>query len=307
MAPATSIIMPAYNAGGYIGEAIESVLAQTRGDWTLIIVNDGSADNTADIVEAFAARDPRIRLINQENGGAPVARNTALNAAQTEFISLLDADDAYAPDYIEAMIGALEAAPDLSFCCCDAFLFHKEKKPGDRCSAHTAMAAPVTLERVAARDFQVYTAGSLRRDWMTKIGGYDEKLTTSEDFDLWVRILSAGGKALYLDQPLAWYRRTPGSLSSNTVRLNRHTIDVYEKLQRSNPELSAICADNIAKAGHQIALIEAKAALREGRYDDFQENTARALAAGDNWKLSTVARIASLSGPLARLMFSWRA
>jgi glycosyltransferase involved in cell wall biosynthesis len=103
-------MMPAYNAEEYIGQAIESILAQTYADWELIIVNDGSKDRTAEVASRYS--DPRIRLIHQENAGEAAARNTALEHMRGEYVAFLDADDAYLPNHLELTIGYLRTHPD---------------------------------------------------------------------------------------------------------------------------------------------------------------------------------------------------
>ena len=104
--PTVSIIMPAYNVQQYIGLAIESVLAQRFVDWELVIVNDGSKDNTRDVIARYT--DPRITCIDQQNGGEAAARNTALDHIQGDYIAFLDADDFYRNDHLELTIGYLQ-------------------------------------------------------------------------------------------------------------------------------------------------------------------------------------------------------
>ncbi len=105
-----SIMMPAYNAEKFIAEAIESVLTQTYQQWELLVVNDGSTDNTAAVVAGFT--DPRLKLIEKENGGEASARNLALEHSQGEFIAYLDADDAYLPHHLAATVTYLQRHPD---------------------------------------------------------------------------------------------------------------------------------------------------------------------------------------------------
>lgn len=108
-APLVSIMMPAYNAGPFIARAIESVLAQTCADWELVIVDDGSTDETAAIAAAF--RDPRVTLVRQANAGEAAARNTALSLMRGRLLAFLDADDAYLPGHIETAVRYLEHYP----------------------------------------------------------------------------------------------------------------------------------------------------------------------------------------------------
>ena len=101
-----SIMMPAYNAEAYIGDAIKSVLSQTYTDWELIVVNDGSSDGTAGVIDGFT--DPRIKSISQDNGGEAVARNTALDQMQGEYIAFLDADDEFLANHLEITVRFLQ-------------------------------------------------------------------------------------------------------------------------------------------------------------------------------------------------------
>jgi glycosyltransferase involved in cell wall biosynthesis len=110
MSTFASILMPAYNAEEYIGQAIESVLAQHFKRWELIIVNDGSQDRTPEIAASYT--DSRIRVFHQENGGESSARNTALKHAEGKWIAFLDADDEYLPNHLEDTIGYLETHPE---------------------------------------------------------------------------------------------------------------------------------------------------------------------------------------------------
>src|SRR5437763_14589481 len=107
--PTVSVIIPAFNAELYIGAAIQSVISQSFQDWDLIVVNDGSTDATPTIVSDFARRDPRIRLINQQNGKLAKARNSGIAAASGEFIAFLDADDVWVPDKLEKQVNAFYA------------------------------------------------------------------------------------------------------------------------------------------------------------------------------------------------------
>lgn len=106
-----SVMMPAYNAAHYIGDAIRSVLAQTYEDWELIVVNDGSTDDTVALVRVF--NDPRIRLVEQSNRGEAAARNRALELVQGAYIAFLDADDRYLPHHLESLLSELEENPNL--------------------------------------------------------------------------------------------------------------------------------------------------------------------------------------------------
>lgn len=99
-----SIITPAYNASRFIAQTIDSVIAQTHPDWEMLIVDDGSKDNTAEIIEEYASKEPRIKLIKQQNAGSAAARNNALRNASGKYICFLDADDLWDPNFLESQI-----------------------------------------------------------------------------------------------------------------------------------------------------------------------------------------------------------
>lgn len=120
-----SVIMPVYNSASYIEDAIQSLLNQSNPNWKLICIDDGSTDNSKEIINSFINRDNRISLICQENAGPAVARARAIALADTEYISILDSDDAYSPDYIELMLKRAETTkadtivPDVEYKCDD--------------------------------------------------------------------------------------------------------------------------------------------------------------------------------------------
>lgn len=99
--PKVTVILPVYNAATYLGQCLDSVIAQTCADWTLIAVNDGSTDDSEAICRRYAAADSRITLISQQNKGVSSARNTALDSTESEYVFFLDADDELYPDALE--------------------------------------------------------------------------------------------------------------------------------------------------------------------------------------------------------------
>ncbi|MBD5359292.1 MAG: glycosyltransferase family 2 protein [Bacteroides sp.] len=99
-----SIITPAYNASRFISQTIDSVIKQSHPEWEILIVDDGSKDNTAEIIAEYSAKDPRVKLIKQENGGSAAARNNALRNASGKYVCFLDADDLWDPNFLESQI-----------------------------------------------------------------------------------------------------------------------------------------------------------------------------------------------------------
>lgn len=128
-----SIMMPAYNAAAFIGRAIESILAQTAHNWELIIVNDGSQDDTAVVVAQYP--DPRIKLIQQPNGGEAAARNTALQHVSGAYLAFLDADDEFLPDHLQKTFAFLQAHPALHGVYTDGYYINPEGRRLDSLSS----------------------------------------------------------------------------------------------------------------------------------------------------------------------------
>src|SRR3712207_3903519 len=119
--PAFSVVMPAFNAQRTIAASIRSVLAQTRDDLELIVVNDGSTDSTRDVAGQFTG-DPRVRVVDQENAGPGAARNRGISAGSAPYISLIDSDDLWLPTYLEVMGAALDAEPMAGLAYTDAWV-----------------------------------------------------------------------------------------------------------------------------------------------------------------------------------------
>ena len=124
--PLVSVIMPAYNAEKYIDEAIDSVISQTFANWELIIVNDGSTDDTQKIVEAYVSSDTRIKLINQENKRLGAARNEGIKNANGEWVAFLDADDLWINTKLEKQLAAAAEQPDAGVIFTGGFTFYDD-------------------------------------------------------------------------------------------------------------------------------------------------------------------------------------
>jgi glycosyltransferase involved in cell wall biosynthesis len=124
-APRVSVIIATYNYGHFLGEAVSSVLGQTVTSWELIVVDDGSTDNTGEVVQQFA--DPRIRYLPIEHGGLSIARNTGIDASTGEYLAFLDADDRFRPTMLERHLALMESEPEVSLCFSDLIRFTDQR------------------------------------------------------------------------------------------------------------------------------------------------------------------------------------
>jgi glycosyltransferase involved in cell wall biosynthesis len=220
--------MPAYDVGPYIAEAIESVLAQTFGDFELLVVDDGSTDDTAAIAQRYVARDRRVILLRQENRGLAAARNTALRHARAPLMALLDSDDLWSPRFLQAQLAILDSSPGVDIVTGNARTLGSVEHglpsrpwPDPRPSPN--------LFTILSDEFSVFIMSVFRRRVYDTIGGFDEMLRTNEDFDFWLRAAVAGFTFARNDEPLGFYRRRDDSLSASQVRMLRGALRVYYK------------------------------------------------------------------------------
>ncbi len=194
MRPSVSVVIPVYNGAGLVGSAIRSVLAQTLLPYEIIVVNDGSTDETLDALLVF--RDS-ITVITTINRGVSCARNTGIRAARGDWIAFLDADDVWNADKLERQFALLAQHPSAAFCFCDYRYFDKQlgtmANHFARFTGHAPINfdAPITPDPYGAllRENLVGTASSvvLRRTILDKTGLFETTYRQAEDYDLWLR------------------------------------------------------------------------------------------------------------------------
>lgn len=229
--PRIAVIVPAYGVAHLVAEALDSVMAQTFDDWECWVVDDGAPDDVAGAVAPYLG-DPRVLLLETDNRGVACARNRAIARTRAPYACLLDGDDLLRPRYLEHMVAALDADPEARLVTCNARMFGALPKERLCASAMQRAGGTVTgtLAEVLDRRFNVYIGSAFRRaDW-ERIGGFDETMTHCEDFDFWVRLLLAGGHALYLDELLGEYRVRPSSASASGEKMIRGVLHTYRKV-----------------------------------------------------------------------------
>ena len=193
--PSVSVVIPAYNTAPYIGETLSSVLTQTYTDFEVIVVNDGSPD-TVELEVALAPYRDRIHYIVQENGGLSAARNRGIAAGRGEFVALLDSDDVWEPDYLEYQLAVLER-DGLDVVYPNATTFGDPLRSGRLFMDMHPSTGPVSIESLVSQQCNVMVSVLARRDVLESAGLFDESLRSSEDFDMWLRIVHAGGRIGY--------------------------------------------------------------------------------------------------------------
>jgi hypothetical protein len=259
-----SVVIPAYNAATTVRAAVRSTLNQTVPALEVIVVNDGSTDGTGDVVTAID--DPRVRLVSQPNGGPAAARNAGIAAARGEWVAFLDSDDLWLPRYVEAATAALAAAPNPGFAYTDAYVFDTGRGQLKRGSASDALDPPPPdrasfLAALLRRNF-VFTSAAVPAAVLAAVGGYDESLTLSEEYDLWLRILVAGFDAVWLGGPLAIYRMHPGQSSHQILAMKRTAARVYHGLREADmpsDDARAALRERRAASDREVAIVAGEA------------------------------------------------
>lgn len=200
MAPKVSVIVPCYNLGSYLGEALDSVLAQTFPDWECIVVDDGSTDQTAAVAARYAEKDARFRVLSLKNGGVARARNEGVAVSRGSFLLFLDADDQLMPWCLAESVPVLEGNPAVKAVCGKAESFGK----GIRTAELERL--PFSMEAMLAYNC-IYVCALLRRSDFDRAGGFCPAFTDGlEDWDFWLGILEEGGEVATPDRVMFRYR-----------------------------------------------------------------------------------------------------
>ena len=223
-----SVVIPTYNSGPLVVEAVASVLSQTRSADEIIVVDDGSTDDTAERLAAFG---PRVRYIWEENGGVSAARNRGVDEAAGDWIAFLDADDVWHPRKLEIQLGALARRPDLALL--GTRLYDWPGTHPDIGAEGVADIEDVRFESLIVRNCLVTSTVVARAATLRAAGPFDINLRGPEDHDLWLRVVQRAPVA-NLRVPLTGYRsNTPGSLSKNVDQMEAGMRAILEKLERN--------------------------------------------------------------------------
>jgi glycosyltransferase involved in cell wall biosynthesis len=225
--PQVSVLIPAYNAAWCVGRAIDSVLTQSFRDFEVIVVDDGSTDDTASVLSHYGGA---LRVVSKLNGGLSSARNSGIQASRGRYVAFLDADDWWLADKLQRQVDLMISRPELAFCSTAAKL---QGPAGEalgewycgRCSGQPALEAIFAVNAFVAGSASSVLA---RRDAFERTGGYDEGLRSLEDIDMWMRLAAVGGYAC-IDEPLAVILKRPGSMSGNLDVMRSAAITVMRK------------------------------------------------------------------------------
>jgi teichuronic acid biosynthesis glycosyltransferase TuaG len=229
--PRVSVIVPAYNAERYLPETLASVEAQTYDDWEVIVSDDASTDGTPHAVAAFGGR---VKLVSaSSNSGIGSARNLAIKASKGELLAFLDADDLWLPDYLERQVALYDdsarVADDVGIVACDARILGPDGYRSQTYMEAVRFPQEVTLTRLLSSN-PIFVSALCPTAIVEEVGCFALDLVGTEDYDLWLKIVERGYRVVANRQPLAVYRLTPGSVSTD---INRGTAALERTYRRA--------------------------------------------------------------------------
>lgn len=221
-----SVVIPAYNAAWCVERALDSALAQTYARREVVVVDDGSTDDTPAVLARYG---DRIRVVRQDNRGLSSARNAGIAAARGEFIALLDADDWWLPAKLERQVELMQSHAEVGFCSTAAQVVSFEGAPLNVWPCPSA--DPTTLERIFENPSLIPGSGSgvmMRKALLERVGGFDPALRSLEDIDMWMRAAAVAGYAC-IAEPLTVIRRSAQSMSRNIDTMRASALQVMRK------------------------------------------------------------------------------
>ncbi len=219
-----SVIIPVYNAAPFVAEAIKSVLASSYKELEVVCVDDGSTDQSLQVLQEMKKTDSRIHVIHQENAGVCAARNVAIAASKGQYVLPLDADNQLLPQFIEQAVKVLEEQPEVKAVAPTAEFF------GERQGIWQL--PPFSMERLAHKNI-LDVCALYRRSDFDRTQGYCAEIIAREDWEFWIAMLKEGGQVVRLPEVGMRYRYTRGSKRDKDRQLKHHVINV---LNRRHPE-----------------------------------------------------------------------
>lgn len=212
-----SVITPCYNGSRFISETIESVMKQTYPEWEMLIVDDGSTDDSAKIVQGYTEKDARVRLIRQENGGSASARNHGIREAEGQYIALLDADDLWEPEFLEKQIAFMKRENALCVCCSYRHIDGNSREIGHPTKAKRE----ITRRDMRVTNYIGCLTGLYDITRHGKIYLHEDMKSLKDDYAYWYDIVSLENRACGNPEVLASYRVLSSSVTGNKLKLIR--------------------------------------------------------------------------------------
>lgn len=226
-----SVIIPAYNMADYLKDALDSIFNQnTKVDYEVIVVDDGSTDDTLKILKESAEKHPELSYFAQENQGAGKAKQVAASHAKGEYLITLDADDLLSPNYMSEIAKLIEAHPSYDIYASNALYFSGTQKKGN---FHTEerfnQELSLTLDDMIASN-QIFGNAAFSRKLFEEIGGFDLRFY-NEDYALWLQLMLAGAKHFYTPKILGLYRQHDSQKTSDGLKIRKDDLAILESIK----------------------------------------------------------------------------
>jgi glycosyltransferase involved in cell wall biosynthesis len=238
--PKVSVIIPVYNGGEFLSKAMESVIAQTYSDWQIVAVNDGSTDNSLEILRMYEHRLPsKIHIVSQKNSGASSARNRGIIESKGEYIAFLDSDDSWLPEKLEKQVEFLESNKELGLVYSDCYIIDNGSNMEE--NTYLCRTKPFRgniFSELVYNNFIPTSTVLVRRKVLDKVGLFNPVLRISQDYDLWLRLAEIYSVD-FINQPLAKYRFHNEGISKNVELMIAEDFQILEYWLNKRPELRA--------------------------------------------------------------------
>lgn len=267
--PLVTVVVPVYNGARFLSETLASVFAQTWSALELVVVDDGSTDDSPAIAERFT---PRARVLRLANGGVAAARNAGAAEARGAFVAFLDQDDVWEPELLATLVPELERRRECVLAYADSWIVDARGRTHGRRSRFLRPVQGEVFAELLPRNFVPVETSVLRAETWRALGGFDPALRYLEDWELCLRAARRGPFA-YVDRPLARYRVHARNLSHDIEPLLREGLELMARVEERCAPLSDREAALVASERTRIALDLAWKALRR-----------RDLAAADAWR-----------------------
>lgn len=274
--PIVSVIIPTFNYGKFIGEAIRSVFDQTLKDFEIVVVDDGSTDNTKEIVESFGAK---VRYFHQPQQGPASARNKGIRESRGEFVAFLDADDIWLPTKLEKQVNLFARNPRLGMVLTDNFLFDEAGIYRDYVNKKGYLLEGDIVANIFINSGVVTPTVMVRREVFNKVGLFEENLYIAEDDNMWIRI-AVEYEVDIVDESLAKIRDHRG----RTMRVSDKLIESVEKniellTNKYGPGVASRIKPLVARKYNQIYFSQGYGQFENGNYRQARALFRKALKA----------------------------
>lgn len=264
--PVLSVIMPCYNQAQYIEEAIESVINQSYRNWELIIIDDGSTDNSFEIAEKYASGDQRIKCLSQPNGGPSKARNNGVKKSVGKYLMFFDSDDKLAPQYFDKGIDYMSSHPNC------AVFYSRLKRFGKK---NDELTIRFTSYQDHLCSSSLFPTCIIHRTDFERIGGFDEQMKGYEDWEMFIRLLYHNDNVYQYPEIMFFYRwnMDEGSVNLQAIRRSKEIIEyIYNKNRAIYDEYFGSPIHSIRQANYLQQEMDKLLASRKYRIGSFMAN-----------------------------------